>query len=131
MALNLILIFSIIGILDTTYLIYAKIRKKDVYCLFFPKEWCQKVQYSKYSSTLGIPNAYAGFGMYAVILFLLYMYTKGSVDLIWLKSIITFGFLFSTYFLYVQAFILRAFCTWCVLSAINFIVMFVSVYFLI
>jgi uncharacterized membrane protein len=33
------------------------------------------------------------------------------------------GFLFSLYFMYVQAFVLRAFCTWCVISFVNFSVM--------
>jgi uncharacterized membrane protein len=33
------------------------------------------------------------------------------------------------YFTWVQAFVLRAFCTWCVVSAINFTVMFLVVLF--
>ena len=39
-----------------------------------------------------------------------------------------FGFAVSLYFPYVQAFILRAFCTWCVISSLDFFVMFWAVF---
>src|SRR3989344_2982788 len=118
--INILYIFSFIGVLDTLYLIYHKLKGTDVACLFFPKEWCHTVQYSPQSKTLGIPNSYAGFGMYIAILVLTYLYTAGSIAFWPLQAIITFGFLFSMYFTYIQAFVLRAFCTWCVVSAINF-----------
>jgi uncharacterized membrane protein len=86
------------------------------------------VQYSKQSKTLGIPNSFAGFAMYSAILVLTYLSSQGSVDFDWVKGIVTFGFVFSMYFTFVQAFVLRAFCTWCVVSAINFTIMFVSVW---
>ena len=127
--INILYIFSFIGVLDTLYLIYHKLKGTDVACLFFPKEWCHTVQYSPQSKTLGIPNSYAGFGMYIAILVLTYLYTAGSIAFWPLQAIITFGFLFSMYFTYIQAFVLRAFCTWCVVSAINFIVMFFAVWF--
>lgn len=53
-------VFSVIGLADTLYLSYHTVTKTDVACWFFPKEWCQKVQYSRFSRTLGIPNAYLG-----------------------------------------------------------------------
>jgi len=45
----LIFIFSGLGILDTLYLIYHKITGTPVKCLFFPNEWCEKVQQGQYS----------------------------------------------------------------------------------
>ena len=120
---TIILIFAIIGLLDTLYLISVKLRKTEVKCLFFPNEWCHKVQHSKYSKTFGIPNSIAGFGMYVLILVLLWLFMAGTLPLWPLQALVAFGFLFSLYFLYIQAFVLRAFCTWCVLSFINFAVM--------
>ncbi len=109
--------------LDTLYLIYHKLRGTEVACLFFPKEWCYKVQHSPQSKTFGIPNSFLGFIMYVVILVMTYLFASGGM-LFWpIQAIVTFGFLFSMYFVYVQAFVLRAFCTWCVVSAINFTVM--------
>jgi uncharacterized membrane protein len=128
-SLYIILFFAIVGILDTLYLIYHKISGTDVACWFFPPEWCRKVQYSSYSKTFGIPNAVAGLVMYIVILLLLWLYVSEIIAWWPLASLITFGFLFSMYFVYVQAFILRAFCTWCVVSAINFSAMFLVVLF--
>ena len=119
-----------VGVADTLYLIYHKLKGTDVACPFFPKEWCRTVQHSSYSVTMGIPNSMAGFGMYVVILALTYLYARDSVSFWPIQAIVTFGFLFSMYFTYVQAFILRAFCTWCVVSAINFTVMFLAVWFL-
>ena len=127
---NILYLFGFIGLLDTLYLVYKKITNGEVACPFFPKEWCMKVQHSPQSKTLGIPNSVAGLVMYSLILVLTYMYVGGSVSLLPIKGIITFGFLFSMYFLYVQAFILRAFCTWCVVSAINFTVMFLAIWFM-
>lgn len=128
--LILIFVFSGIGILDTMYLSYHAIKKTDVACWFFPKEWCMKVQYSPQSKTFGIPNAFAGFAMYAAIILFAILFLNGLAPFWPITAIVTIGFLFSLYFTFVQAFVLRAFCTWCVVSAINFIVLFISVYLL-
>ena len=125
---TLLYVFGCIGVLDTLYLIYHKIRGTDVYCLFFPKEWCYKVQHSPQSKTFGIPNSYLGFIMYVLILLMTYLYAHTMLALWPIQAIVTFGFLFSMYFLYIQAFVLRAFCTWCVVSAINFTVMMFAVW---
>ena len=127
--INVLYLFGVVGVLDTLYLIYHKLKGTDVACLFFPKEWCHKVQHSPQSKTFGIPNSYAGLGMYLVILLLTFFYVSGSVPFWPIQAIVTFGFLFSLYFLYVQAFVLRAFCTWCVVSLVNFTVMVLAVWF--
>ncbi|MBI2448182.1 vitamin K epoxide reductase family protein [Candidatus Microgenomates bacterium] len=125
-SLILIFIFSIIGITDTLYLIYHKIKGTEVACIFFPPEWCRRVQQSKYSKTFGIPNSVAGLVMYLVIFVLAILYFYSITPFWWLEIPITIGFLFATYFTYIQAFVLRAFCTWCVLSAINFVVLMIA-----
>lgn len=125
----MIIVFAGIGILNTMYLVYHKIAGTDVACLFFPAEWCRKVQYSEYSKTLGVPNPVAGLFMYvAVLVFtLLFFY---SITPFWpVTLIVAIGFLFSLYFTALQAFVLKAFCTWCVLSAIDFVVLAVTVLF--
>jgi len=121
-------ICSVIGILDTLYLMYHKMKGTNVACPFFPKEWCMKVQYSPMSKTFGVPNSILGFLMYVVLFVLTWLYAGGSIALWPIQAIVTFGFLFSMYFTYIQAFVLRAFCTWCVISAINFIVMMLAVW---
>lgn len=120
--LNIIKVFAAIGVLDTLYLIYHKVKGTDVACIGFPKEWCRRVQYSKQSSTFGIPNSVAGFVMYALILLLAVL--AGPTLPAWpLQFLVLFGFAFSLYFMFVQIVVLRALCTWCVISFINFSVM--------
>ena len=130
-ALLIIFVFALIGIADTIYLIYHVITKKPVACLFFPKEWCLKVQYSKYSKTFGIPNPVAGFGFYTLITTFSLFYLAGSTSFLPASAVILIGFLFSLYFTFIQGVILKAFCTWCVVSAINFTVMLVAALFVI
>lgn len=113
-----------LGILNTIYLSVKSVRNEAVYCLFLPNEWCEKVQHSKYSRTFGIPNPYLGLGMLTVILALLLLYANGTFPLWPAMGLISFGFLFSMYFLYIQAAVIKAFCTWCVVSAVVFTALF-------
>lgn len=131
LALAIIFIFALIGIADTVYLIYHVITKKPVACLFFPKEWCTKVQYSKYSKTFGIPNPVAGFVFYSLIIVLSLLYLNGAISFVPAFIIVLIGFLFSIYFTFIQGVVLKAYCTWCVVSAINFTIMFIASLFII
>lgn len=121
---------TIAGIINTIYLMYHALRGTVVYCLFFPKEWCEKVQHSNHSKTFGVPNPFLGFGMLTIILVFLLLHNYDLIPLWWAMIFITFGFLFSLYFLYIQAIIIKAFCTWCVVSALVFISLFVLQFYL-
>jgi uncharacterized membrane protein len=122
--LILLLILSGIGIINTLYLSYHSIKKTPVKCFFFPDEWCLKVQQSTYSRIfLGIPNSFLGLGMYSTIFILGLLYSQNFIGFTPIAAVIAVGFLFSLYFIYIQAFVLRAFCTWCVVSAIDFVIL--------
>lgn len=129
LALDIVKVFAVIGLLDTLYLLYHKLRGTDVWCPFFPDEWCRKVQTAPQSKTFGIPNPILGFFMYVILLAIVFWYSANALGIA--KIVIWIGFAFSMYFTYVQAFVLRAFCTWCVLSAVNFTVMFIASFYLI
>lgn len=130
LVLILIFIFSFLGILNTLYLVSHTISKKPVLCLFFPKEWCQKVQYSSWSRTLGVPNSIAGLCFYTSIFVLTLLFQQEMISFVPAQIIIGIGTLFSIYFLAIQAFVLRAFCTWCVFSAIDFAILAVAAFLL-
>lgn len=123
--INIFILITVLGLINTIYLSYHSIRGTLVYCLGFPDEWCEKVQKSKYSRTFGIPNPYLGLGMLIVILSLVVLYTQGTLPLLPVQLLVSFGFLFSLYFLYIQAAIIKAFCTWCVVSALVFTILFI------
>ena len=59
-----------------------------------------------------------GFFMFAAILFLAVL--QPGLPYWPIQFLVGFGFLFSLYFLYVQIFVLRALCTWCVISFLVF-----------
>lgn len=120
LSLLLIVILASIGIANTLYLSWHAITKTDVKCVFFPPEWCQKVQHSPQSRTLGIPNPFLGLGMYVGLLVLTILFDQNVVPFWPIAAIIVAGFLFSAYFTYIQGKILKAWCTWCVLSAVDF-----------
>lgn len=128
--LIILIVINILGIINTIYLSYHAIRGTRVYCLFLPEEWCIKVQESKYSKTLGIPNPYLGFGMLTVILVLTLLYSMQIIPFYPAMVLISFGFLFSMYFLYIQAFVIKAFCTWCIFSALVFTALFIVQFFM-
>jgi len=138
--LAIILVFSVLGIINALYLSYHTIRKTPVKCFFFKPEWCQKVQSSKFSKTFGIPNSFAGLFFFTSILVLSILFWQGQQGAYLINTTITVGlllnaaifagFLFSLYFTFIQAFVLKAFCTWCVFSAIDFTVLFIAVRFI-
>lgn len=121
----IILVTTAIGIINTIYLTYCCITKKDVKCLFLPAQMCFKVQYSKYSRTLGVPNPYLGLIMLLAILVFAVLFINSITPFWVIFAIISAGFLFSLYFTFIQTYVLKAFCTWCVLSALVFAVLFI------
>lgn len=82
---------------------------------------CESVNLSRFSELLGIPVALLGALAYlAMIAAAVLMARKMYVDnaRIALFFIAAIGVAFSAYLTYVELFILRAVCPWCVLSAI-------------
>ena len=131
LAILVILVFSFLGILDTIYISYHAYKNTDVWCPIFPKEWCLKVQYSSWSKTMGIPNGYLGLLLYLMIFILTGMLHQGlPVPLIWLQVLVGIGFAFAVYFTIIQAFVLKAFCVWCIISAVNLTAIFYAIFFM-
>lgn len=75
----------------------------------------------------GIPNGYLGLLLYAAI-FLFTLFNLYTPMPFWpVVALSVFGFAFSLYFLFIQAVVLRAFCIYCIVSAINLTVIFIAV----
>jgi len=124
-----IITLAVIGMLNTNYLIIKKIKRQSVWCPFFPQEWCNKVNDSPQSKIFGFPNSLAGLYMYSGIMVLSLFFYYSIVPFWPIFALIVIGFCFSTYFLYIQKFVLKAFCTWCVLSAVEFTLLSIVVLF--
>lgn len=82
---------------------------------------CELVNTSRFSELFGIPVALLGMGAYAAILGLSLavwreVYAEIARRLLLLLAAI--GVAFSAYLTYIELFVLREICPWCVLSAI-------------
>jgi uncharacterized membrane protein len=123
------LLATVVG-LGVSFHIYRKKRQKSK--LFCPlRTQCDEVVNSPHANTIGISNEVLGILYYVVVgaalsilLICPSFYTPTLFAL--LKTIVTLGFLFSLYLIFLQAFVLRAWCTWCLLSAFANVVLVVS-----
>lgn len=122
---NLIVI-SFIGFLDAMYLTVQHYTGSSINCVIF--EGCDTVATSKYAVIFGIlPLALLGVFYYVSVLMssLLYFDTGHKFFLRILPILTTLGFLFSLYFIYLQLFVIKAVCTYCMLSALTSTTLFI------
>jgi uncharacterized membrane protein len=125
--LLILLIFAIIGLIDASYLTYEHysgiIPPCSTNLLFLD---CGKVLTSTYSVIGNIPLSLLGMIHYFVLFFLILMniLKKGK----WYTLVVvqaTIGFLVSLYLIYLQLFAIHSFCFYCMISAINSIILFI------
>lgn len=128
-SIRIIQIAALIGLLDASYLSYIKLFHAPIYCTPGLGE-CDVVNASRYSVLFGIPLALYGVIGFGLIL-LIALFGKRTlivaeyVDLM-LFGLSLAGFLFSLYLTYLEAFVLHAYCQWCLLSAICMTVIFIT-----
>lgn len=119
-------ILSMAGLVDATYLTIKHYSHSRVNCSIF--EGCELVTTSDYSVLFGIPVALLGVIYYLTffILALCYLKYKRKYFIKKLFFISTIGFLASIWFMYVQFFIISAFCLYCIISALLSTTLFIS-----
>ena len=113
---KLLLILSIIGILISSYLAYAKLSHTSLLCGL--SGGCDAVQNSEYSTLLGIPMGIWGMGFYFVLFTVFYIEKMPRLRLI-RTSLVAWGLVYTAYLTYLEAFVINAWCRWCVASALN------------
>ena len=112
----IIAILALIGLADATFLTVAHLTGDDSIC--GSGIGCSKVLSSPYATVKGIPTAAFGAVAYFVVFSLGVLIAFGYLGMRALLAI-TVGLMFlaTLYFLYLQAFVLHAFCPFCLLSA--------------
>lgn len=107
----------VIGMADTAYLTFKHYFGIPIVC-FITKN-CDLVLTSKYSEIFGVPVSLSGFFYYLIFFFLsLAVFLKKTEKFYIFFPIISLGgFLASLWFTYLQFFVIRAFCQYCLLSA--------------
>lgn len=114
----LIIFGAVIGLLDSGYLSMLELRGQTGAACDLGGFNCDAVLTSRYSRLFGIPLAYWGLAYYSALFFLAIVYldlkNRKILHLIelWLWS----GFAVSLILFYLQAFVLKAFCIYCLIS---------------
>ncbi len=108
---------ALVGFSDAVYLTIKHFYQADAGCLL--SEGCDAVLKSEFSSFMGIPLAYMGLVYYLLIVIGITAYhqTRKSDILKGLFLLNLSGFAFSLWLVYLQAFVLNSYCTWCLISA--------------
>ena len=112
----IVAILALIGLADATFLTVAHLTGDDSIC--GPRIGCSEVLSSPYATMNGIPTAAFGAVAYFVVFSLGILIAFGYVRMKALLAVtVSLMLLASLYFLYLQAFVLHAFCPFCLLSA--------------
>ena len=111
-----ILALSIIGFIDSVYLALKTLFGSPITCSAFGG--CDVVAQSEYSAMLGVPLSMFGVLFYAaVIVVMTYYLQRGKARALELILYgLLFGGLFSLYLLALQAFVIEAWCLYCVIA---------------
>jgi uncharacterized membrane protein len=113
-----IVILALIGFTDAAFLLAKRLSGTPIPC--FITHGCDEVSKSPYSVMFGVPLSawgvlfYLGTGFLAI----LFADTKNLFVGKLVPVATTLGFLSSCYFIYVQKFLIGAFCIYCIMSAL-------------
>ncbi len=110
------LVLSILGVINAGYLTYTATLGISPVCNL--TSGCDLVAASPYSRVFGIPLSLFGVFFYLVMAgFSGWGMMQKTVSVRWFMfPAATLGFLLSLYFLYLQAFVINAFCQYCLFS---------------
>jgi uncharacterized membrane protein len=120
-------VLAALGFIDAAYLTWVKLAHQTSSCAGIGD--CETVNTSRFSEVGGVPIALAGAAAYLVILLLLYLDrpgTPGSETARLALFGVTFaGTLYSAYLTYIELFVLKAVCPFCVFSAVMMVGLFI------
>jgi uncharacterized membrane protein len=120
-------VFTLIGLAVSIYMTVFKLTGNETMCI--GNGGCSVVNDSPYAVIYGIPVAVFGVGGYLAILAVLIIEKKNN----FLKenvTLVTFGltligFLFTLYLIYLEIFVIKALCPFCLTSQIAMTILFI------
>jgi len=114
------LAFAILGFLDAAYLTVEHFLNRVPPCSIV--HGCEKVTTSSYSLIFGVlPMSLMGALYYlsVIVALILYLDLRRALIIKWTARFTVVGFLFSLYLVYLQLFVIKAICQYCMLSALS------------
>ncbi|MDQ3239236.1 MAG: vitamin K epoxide reductase family protein [bacterium] len=115
---SLSIYFALLGLLVSIYLLYVYQFSAPLPCT---NHGCDLVRYSKYAYIFALPVPLYGVGFYLTVLGVnVLLLRKKSSRLNLLLTLLGWsGFIFSVYLTYLEIYVIKAICSWCVVSAIT------------
>lgn len=120
---GILVIIASIGLIDAGYLTVKHYQKTGVLCTISGS--CEKVLNSDYSVIFGVPVAALGAFFYFTVLVIAVHMLLQKTHIKLLPIWATTGFVMTLYLLFLQAFVLEAWCQYCIFSAITSTTIFV------
>jgi uncharacterized membrane protein len=121
------IVLTIIGIAVSVYMTIYKYSGNDGMCLGSGD--CSTVNASRFSELYGVPVAVFGVGGYAAILLVLlyerrvaFLRTNGTLVMFGISLL---GFLFTLYLVYLEIWVIKAICPFCVTSQVAMTLIFI------
>ena len=126
-AVVMVLLLGLVGFADAVYLTVKHYVGGPVPCAIV--KGCDTVLTSRYAILWGWPVSLYGAIFYLVVVVgvIGYLDNKKIFWLNWLRSLAVAGFLVTLWLVYVQAFLLKDFCLYCLISATSALVIFFRV----
>jgi uncharacterized membrane protein len=120
-----LLVTSLFGFADATYLSAKFFQGIAPPCALF--SGCDAVATSKYAAIGPVPVAFLGVFFYlcTFVFTLLYQMRRGDRVLKVISLVTTLGFLFTLYLVYLQLFVIKAVCVYCMFSALSSTLIFI------
>ena len=126
--IKVIILFSALGLIDAGYLTYKHYTGGVVPCSL--TNGCETVLSSQYSEVFGIPISLLGILFYAVVLILAVNILDNKIKVFKFLLIISgIAFAVSLVLVYLQFFVIKAICAYCLTSAGISTIIFLSVLF--
>lgn len=118
-------VVAFLGFLDSVYLAVKHYLGTSLKCPIFGG--CDVVTASKYAAVAGIPVALAGAVYYLAILVLVVIYfdSRKEIVLRGAARLTLLGFLATIWLVYLQVFVIKYICFYCMISAITSTLLFV------
>lgn len=120
-----LIILSLLGLFDASYLTFKHYAGLPMSCSLL--QGCEKVLTSQYAVIGGLPVALLGVGYYLAIFVVSassFRYPSAKT-LVLIRLLSPFGFLGSLWFVYLQLFVLKAICLYCLISAVTSTLIFI------
>ncbi len=120
----ILLVIALLGFADSVFLTIKHLQNVVPPCSL--TSGCEDVLTSSYSTLAGIPVALLGALYYLAVMIGLFIYIESeNLNILKMALLLTsIGFVFSVFFVFLQVFIIKSLCMYCLISALTSILLF-------